>query len=69
MFKYKKKPHIHTVIKIWQENGNDCWLMSAKDFNCLYSGENVIRVNGKVMASLTFAGNPIIVYRDEKSGK
>jgi hypothetical protein len=61
-----KGPHIHRVIKAWEEKGTDCWLLPYKDFNCLYNGENVIVTpEGKVCATLTFGNHPIIVYRQE----
>lgn len=63
----KKKPRVHRIVKVWSENGVDCWLVPYEDFNRLYSGENVIEtVESKVCGSLTFAGNPVIVYRQEK---
>ena len=63
---FKRKPRIHKIIKVWSENGVDCWLMSFGDFNHLYSGTNVVEMNGKIMATLEFAGNPIIIHRQDK---
>ena len=63
MLSLKKKPRVRHVLKVWTENGYECWLLSPKDFNRLYAGENVIEIDGKVRASLTFAGQDIIVYR------
>ncbi len=59
----KNKPKIHKVIKTWQANGIDYWLMPYKDFNNLYDKENVVEVNGVVQASLTFADTPIVIQR------
>lgn len=65
-----KKPRIHRIIKVWNENGVDCWLMPYDDFNRLYNGENVVQMtDGRVFASITFANNPIVVYRQPKEAK
>jgi hypothetical protein len=65
---FGKKPHIHRILSVWEEKGVDCWLMPYKDFNCLYNRENVIRQpDGRICSTITFANNPIIVYRQEKN--
>ena len=63
---FRRKPHVHTVLKEWTEHGFHCWLLSFRDFNNLYRDENVIQLQGRVCATLTFAGNQVVVYRDEK---
>lgn len=61
--KFRKKPKVYTVSKVWDEKGILYWEMSAKDFDKLFANQNVVKINGKICGNTIFGENSVIVHR------
>lgn len=60
-----KKPHVHCVSQHREVQGFTYWYMPPRDFDNLFAGENVVKIDGKISASLQYAGEYVIVIREE----
>lgn len=63
--KWFKKPNVIQVLNQWEEKGYTCWRVPAADFDKTFAEATAAKIDGKTRASVVFAGQDIIIFREE----
>jgi len=59
----KKKPRIWKIVKEEDELGGRVWVLSAKDFDKLFSGMDCFQYKNKIWSILQMGNESVKVYR------